>query len=265
MFWLNKVVGFFVNPMMIGMMLLVTGLCLSAIRKWKWRIPKGWLVSGLSMAGVFWLWFWGSNVTTRLLGARLERDYPPSIAADLPKADAIVVLGAGVSASREKGVYPELHMSSDRVWHADRLYKAGRARYVVVTGTGARDSDRIFLLSLGVPEAAVIVENLARNTEEHVALVTEALKQKYPAKQGHFKILLVTSAWHMRRALLNFKQSNLGVIQAPADHECTLCNSRPLSFVNFFPDADSFLLNSYMFKEYLGYHLYRIKYWFAQT
>jgi len=265
MFWLNKLVGFVLNPMMIGMLFFIAGFCLSGLRKWRFRVSKGRVVLGLNIAGVLWLWFWGSNVTTRLLGARLEKDYPPTMASDLPEADAIVVLGGGTRAGGEGTIYPEMHMGSDRAWHAARLYKAGRAPYVVVTGTGPRDSDRILLLSLGVPDAAILVEHLARNTEEHVTLVSEALKKKYPAKQGNFKILLVTSAWHMRRSLLNFSRSELDIIPAPADHECTLYSSYPLRFVHFFPDAESFLLNSYVFKEYLGYYLYRVKYLFIAT
>lgn len=266
MFFLNKFVGFFLNPFMIGMMVFTVAFVLHCLGKWKSRFAKGWLVLFLCVFGFLWFWFWGCNVTIRLIGMPLEENYPPMLAADLPKADAVIVLGGGMCAdSTGKLPYPEMHMAADRAWHAARIYKAGRTPYVVTTGTGSSDSDRILLLDLGVPDAAIIQENKARNTEEHVALVKEALKKKYPERKGPFKVLVVTSAWHMRRAMLNFEQSDLEVIPAPADHECMMYASAPLRFVNFFPDAESFLMNSYIFKEYLGYYLYRVKYWVIAT
>ena len=249
--------------MMLGMLLLIGGFVLKSLKKWRFQISKNKVGLFLQVTAFVWLWFWGCNVTTRLLGGRLEKPYPPSLAADLPKADAVIVLGGGINADDSgKMIYPELHMAADRAWHAARIYKAGRAPYVVTTGAGSSESDRILLLDLGVPDSVIIQENKARNTEEHVALVSALLKQKYPKKKSHFKVLIVTSAWHMRRALLNFEQSDLDVMPAPADHECTMCASGPVKFVNFFPNAESFVLNSCIFKEYLGYQLYRLKYLF---
>ncbi len=266
MFWLNKLVGFFLNPFMIGMMAFVTAFLLRCFRQRKLGFSKDKVAMFLSIFGVLWFWFWGSNVTIRLIGEPLERDYPPVLVKNLPEADAVIVLGGGIRAGDAgKIIYPEMHMAADRAWHAARIYKAGRAPYVVTTGTGSSNSDRRLLLDLGVPDKAIIQENTARNTEEHVFLVKEALKRKYPKKEGPFRVLVVTSAWHMRRAMLNFKQSDLEVIPAATDHECTMYASGPLRFAHFFPDADSFLMNSYVFKEYLGYYLYRVKYYFATT
>ncbi|MFO7936196.1 MAG: YdcF family protein [Kiritimatiellia bacterium] len=247
---------------MIGMLLFSAALVLKLLQRGKKANARGAKLPLLfSVSAVIWLWFWGCNVTTRFLGYPLEKNFPPMLAKSLPEADAAIVLGGGIRAGgKGKIIYPEMHMGADRAWHAARIYKAGRVPYVVTTGTGSSQSDRKLLLALGVPDNAIIQENTARNTEEHVALVKEALGKKYSSKKGPFKVLVVTSAWHMRRTLLNFAQSDLEVIPAPADHECTMCASGSLRFVHFFPDAESFLLNSYIFKEYLGYWLYRIKF-----
>ncbi len=260
MFWLNKIVGFFLNPLMIGMLLFACGFLLRLLPRWRLCRANGRAAVWLHVAGAVWLWFWGCNATTRLLGVPLERDFPPMLAASLPTADAVLVLGGGMRASGEPCRYPEMHMGADRAWHGARLYHAGRAPVVVTTGTGSSEADHLLLLDLGVPDAAIIREEQARNTEEHVALVKQALALKYPAKQGPFKVLLVTSAWHMRRSLLMFAQSDFEIVPAAADHECLMSASRPLRPRHFFPDAESFLLNSYVFKEHLGYWLYRVKY-----
>ena len=73
------------------------------------------------------------------------------------------------------------------------------------------------------------------------------------------KVLLVTSAWHMRRAKLMFDRYAEGVevIPAATDYEATVHYSRPIEFTEFVPSADSLAFNSYMFKEWIGYFGYK--------
>lgn len=73
------------------------------------------------------------------------------------------------------------------------------------------------------------------------------------------RILLVTSAWHMRRSLLMFRKYAPGVEVVPAacDYEATIWSDR-FKLTAFLPDAMSLLSNSYMLKEYVGYWGYRL-------
>ena len=263
MIWLNRFVGLFVNPFMIGVLVFLVGYILLILRKWKFPDMNGRISHFFNILGVIWFWFWGCSVATRLLGVPLEKKYPPALVQSLPQVDAVVLLGGGISVPKKHLIYPEMHLSADRAWHAARIYKSGRAPFVVTTGIGSSLSDRIVLKEFGVPEYALIRENDARNTEEHVALVEAALHRKYSGNNRKIKILLVTSAWHMRRALLNFSYSNMEIYPAAVDHECMLSASNPLNVYDFVPNANSFLLNTCIFKEYLGYHLYQIKYWFC--
>jgi len=204
-----------------------------------------------------------------VLGLALEREFPPARVETLPKADAIVVLGGGVGANTNRVHYTELYSAGDRVVHAARVWKAGKAPVVIPSGANELQASRPLLIEFGVPESAILVENESRNTEENArfvaAYVKKHHKQNIDSSAVHLtptptpKILLVTSAWHMRRALLLFRKYAPGVevIPAACDYEATIGADR-LELSDFLPNAEALLHNSYMVKEYVGYWGYRV-------
>jgi uncharacterized SAM-binding protein YcdF (DUF218 family) len=262
MYIVNKIVGGCLNPLVIGMMLVVAGGMLL------WR---GWRKAGFGFLGasVAWFWIWSMPITYRWMGYSLEREWPVVKAEDAPNADAIVLLGGGMGASPTTYPYAEMYTSADRVWHAARLYKAGKAPLVIPSGAGDEKSTLPLLLDFGVPESAIVVENKARNTEENAKFVEKLLtatdnsnpqlpttNYQLPTK----KILLVTSAWHMRRSVLMYRKyaPNLEIIPAATDYEATVNTIHPFCFQDICPDAVMFAVNQVMFKEYLGYWGYRL-------
>jgi len=85
---------------------------------------------------------------------------------------------------------PELFDSSDRVWHAARLFHRGLAPRIIVSGgsflvaTGQAPPTqtealamRQFLVALGVPESAIVMEGKSLNTIENM--------QETPRPGGH--------------------------------------------------------------------------------
>ncbi|MDD2456460.1 MAG: YdcF family protein [Kiritimatiellae bacterium] len=252
MVWLNKGVWYLLMPMTLGLALMAAGLVLSLLRK------RRLAASALCMA-LLWFWGWSTQASYRALGGALEKAYPPQEAAQFPKADAIVVLGGGM-ARNAKLPYAEMWSAADRAWHAARLYKAGKAPVVIPTGCGDEHSVVPLLLDLGVPRKAISVEKKARNTEEN-ALFVEDVVRALPGmdKKQKPRVLVVTSAWHMRRALLNFERTGLEVIPAAADHEALAVCGEPLRWYNFFPTCEYLARNTAMMKEVVGYWLYRVK------
>ena len=71
---------------------------------------------------------------------------------------------------------------------------------------------------------------------------------------GEGKILLVTSAWHMKRARLMFKKYAPGieVVCAPADFENTFMAEKTSLLKMLLPDPNVFMLNSVAFHEWVG-------------
>ncbi len=252
MYLLNKIVGGLLNPLVVGLvMVIVSGLCL-----WRhWR-KAGF---GLLIVAVAWLWLWSTPMMYRWMGGALESEWPVVRAEDAPIADAIVLLGGGMGSNTNVYPYAEMWNGADRVWHAARLYKAGKAPVVIPTGAGERESSVPLLRDLGVPESAIRVEPAARNTEENARFVEKILEPRN-TQNTRKRVLLVTSAWHMRRSVLMYRKyaPSLEIVPAAADYEATVQTGHPLCFKDIWPDTNALFANSYIFKEYLGYWGYRL-------
>lgn len=226
MYSLNKVTWCMINPAMIAVLILCAALV--------WR--KRWMIG----AAIGWIYLWGCPALSRIIGGALERPYSADAMAKVetyPSADAIADLGGGVGYASNVCVYAQLNSSADRVVHSARLWKAGKAPIVIPSGAGCGDSDAEILRELGVPQEAIVVENEARNTEENakriaevIRVALEALPREPPRDTAtpSFglssvpRILVVTSAWHMRRSMLMFEKyaPEVEAIPAPCDFEC---------------------------------------------
>ena len=248
MYIINKVVWFFLNPLTLPLVGAIVGGVLLA---WKhgWRRVAG---AGLLFASLAFLWFESTPVCLKLVGCPLERPYLAAQTAEsLPTADAIVILGGGMG--KFSGMaYPEMFDAADRVWHAARLWKAGKAPVIVASGTGELEATVPLLLDFGVPRGAIVVDNESRNTYENSRFTERLLLERLgPSTNAPPSILLVTSAWHMPRALGNFSRTSLRVSAAAADFSAT--NSRVWHWWDWIaPSADALMRSNCCFKEWMG-------------
>ena len=116
-------------------------------------------------------------------------------------ADAIVVFAGGVGESGTAGGgYQE------RVKQAVDLYAKGLAPRVIFSSGYTfvfREAEMMkeLAVSLGMPESAIVLETNASNTKDNVAFVSSIL-----AQQHWNSILLVSSPYHMRRALFVWRK-----------------------------------------------------------
>lgn len=208
----------------------------------------------LLIVALGWLWLWSTPVFSDWIRASLERRYPPLPVAKLPAVDAIVVLGGAMEAAKPpERLYPDLNAAADRVWHAARLFRAGKAPLILVSGgnlpwSGIDRPEAAVIAELlqefGVPATAIVLEPNSRTTRENrdnSLLILHSL--------GVHRILLVTSALHMPRALALFEATDLEAIPAPTDFEV---HERPQHPLRWLPDAQALSDSSRAFKEYLG-------------
>ena len=77
--FINKTVGFFMNPLMIGMLLIVLGLVFVICKNRKAAV---WTL-GVTIA---WFWFWSMPIVCGWLAMPLERDFPVQLAENMPTA-----------------------------------------------------------------------------------------------------------------------------------------------------------------------------------
>jgi len=135
-----------------------------------------------------------------LVAEPLKQAEPPR------RADAIVVFAGGVGESgKAGGGYQE------RVKHAADLYKSGYAsRVVLVSGFvfALREAEVMQSLAedLGVPARDIVLEQRASTTREYVEHVRETA-----GRAGWRSILLVSSPYHMRRAVGTFRKAAPGI------------------------------------------------------
>jgi uncharacterized SAM-binding protein YcdF (DUF218 family) len=129
---------------------------------------------------------------------------------DLRPHRHVVVLSGGI---RSTGLLNATTVA--RVRHAVALLRAGHGELLVVSG-GPRRRGRpcaapamaALAERLGVPRARILIEERSSRTSENAREVAALLGAD--ARE----VLLVTSALHMRRAVLSFRRN--GVVAAPA-------------------------------------------------
>ncbi len=233
----------------MGMILIAIGAWLGYCGKKRWSV-------GILAASILWFWTWSTGCTTHYLTSYLEKDYPPVTVEALPEADVIVVLGGGMHANKNDMVYPDIAMSGDRAWHTARIWKAGKAPIIVTSGSDDRASTVPFLRDLGVDDDAIICEDDSRNTEENARLVMRLMEERKVEKP---KVLLVTSAWHMRRSIYMFKKYAPGIEVVPAACDYDMDKIRPWPRVALLPVGDYLNRNTMLSKEIIGYWGYRLR------
>lgn len=256
MYELTKLASLFVYP--LGAMFLVAALGLMVYRLGRRR--SGLTVLVAALAG---LWICSMPVTADTLTRSLEKRYTYLPVEEVPIADAVVVLGGGAFSSDPGWPYPSAGSNVARYWHGARLYHAGRANKVVLSGAGnprrpagptEAQLGAIFLSDLGVPAENLVLDNSSRTTWEHVGHLVQLLEER-----GLETFLLVTSAAHMRRAEAVFRSAGLEPVPVATDF--TARTESDLSIRRFIPNAQSLSRSTTAVHEYVGFWFYRARGW----
>jgi len=204
-------------------------------------------------------WIFSTPFVSSFMVASLEQKFSPVHVDQSPTADAIVVLGGSLVGPNNPRLEIELTNHSDRILHAARLYRAGKAPIVIAAG-GAEDTQpeayamKALLAEWGVPEKNVIIETKSLSTYQN-AVNTKPLLEKL----GVNRVLLVTSAIHMPRALATFQALGIGTIPSPTDY--LVVKRKKYEPTDFLPDIDALGKTSLAIKEYLGLLAYRWRGW----
>ncbi|MFA6140114.1 MAG: YdcF family protein [Hyphomicrobium sp.] len=215
MFYISKVFWAVMQPAMLLLILTVTGAILLGTRYQ--RTGRGLVIAAavLFVAG-------GLGPLSSWMILPLEDRFPRTVLGDRP-VDGIIILGGSedsrVAAGR--GAHA-LNESAERMTEAAALARRYPNAKVVFTGgfieilrepTVGADAAGIVLRDLGVGSDRLILERKARNTAENAILA----KQIADPKPGE-RWLLVTSAWHMPRAMGLFRMAGFDVEAWPSDY-----------------------------------------------
>jgi uncharacterized SAM-binding protein YcdF (DUF218 family) len=102
---------------------------------------------------------------------------------------------------------------------------------------------------MGIPAAAIVQEGKSRDTYQNAVYTAQILKER-----GIRRILLVTSAFHMRRAQALFVAQGLEVVPAPTDYQRL---ASPPLMSPWMPSVSDLWQSTYALHELLGYQIYR--------
>jgi uncharacterized SAM-binding protein YcdF (DUF218 family) len=166
----------------------------------------------------------------------------------------VIVLGG--YASENKGTQQGyFNSAADRFIQGIELYTTGKAKHILLTGgnssimpDGFREATWVSneVKKLNIPDSAVIQENQSRNTLEDASFSKKILEQQHLTPP----YLLVTSAFHMRRALLIFKKAGINVVPYPAAFSG---DGSHVSIDSFIPDGGTLSGWGTYTKELVGY------------
>lgn len=183
--------------------------------------------------------------------------------ASMPHYDIGILLG-GYSNLNLTPSYDRHNFSdrANRLTQTLELYYNGKIKKILLSGGSGRligheQSEALevaaFLMGIGIPEEDIIIEANSRNTYENALYSSKLIQRQYNGAS----CLLITSAWHMRRAQACFQKVGLVITPYSVDYIGELRRFAPESL--FLPDRKGFYHWEILIKEWVGYFFYKLK------
>ena len=210
------------------------------------------------------LWLFSMPVSSHFLLGPLERRHYP--VERFPRASAVVLLGGSSVPGVAPRMYPETNLFGDRLMHAVRVLRSGCAPYLICTGgkleflgsfegTDAENSARLLRELFAVDSTRILLGNRSRNTREDALEVVRLLGER----GERYRVILITSAFHMDRSSRVFRKAGIEVFEAPTDYAED--SAWQWHLINFLPSADALNRVSLALHEYYGILAYRVLGW----
>ncbi len=197
-------------------------------------------------------------LVSTMLAAPLEDIPALNLAEGVQGAEAIVVLGGGrYDHAPEYDGRDTVHPRTlERLRYGVYLHRALGLPLALVGGTVAGDAAAEGMLMFDtVNEAFKVpvqwIETGSRNTAENAEYTRYLVNVK--------RIVLVTHALHMRRAMMMYQARGFEVVPAPLGYRATFDPSEMTVF-DFVPSVEALALSSAALHEYIGNLWYRIHY-----
>ena len=183
---------------------------------------------------------------------------------EMPAADVIVVLSS--SRTLAPGNPPVSEWDDpDRFFGGVELYNASKAPLIIYTGRWVPWAPEIEpegqvlirkAIALGIPKADLTTTGKVSNTAGEAEAVSMLLRSRLD-NSSRPRVLLVTSAYHIRRAELLFERAGLDVIPFPVDFQVS--EGQRISIFDFIPSSNSLKQTEMALREVYGYWYYRIR------
>lgn len=235
--------------------LLLVAAVLLALLKWR-RLALASACLGCAIVGILSL-----QPVADLLLLPLENRYAPldleGFAAE--RSDVIVLLGGGVVPGAPDGE-GSATLGASALVRAVHAAELARRLGLPVVASGGRvfpdpgaeaeaDVAARLLVSLGVRSDRIVAEDQSRTTWENAQRVRDLVKPE--------RVVLVTTAIHMPRAVACFQELGIEVVPAPTDY---LVARRPRQARDWVPDGGALEGSLRAIHEHAGILSYRLLY-----
>jgi uncharacterized SAM-binding protein YcdF (DUF218 family) len=258
-FFLSKLLDVFLSPLTWG--LIFFALAVPWRRpprhrsRWRWRRVAG-------IAGLAILIMLSTEMVSNRLRYALEHANPSSYRPDV-NYDVVILLG-GVSDERvafEEG-QPSYNDNVERLVATHRVLADGHARFAIVSGAASDpaliDTNEARMLARQIVQwgrvepSQVIIEEQARNTRENATY-----SQRIAKERGFEKVLIITSAFHMRRSIECFEAVGMKVDTLHVDYRAH--SSKSPGSDSLLPRVGSLHDSSQVIREFTGLYIYRLQ------
>ena len=197
------------------------------------------------------------------VGDQVHGNVAAGVAAE---ADAIVVLSSRrpVAPSADGTAVSEWTLA-DRFLAGVALARADAAPWLVFTGGWSPaaptaplegDANREDAIALGVPRERILTTGPVRNTAEEAVAVATLLRETLELASEATHVLLVTSAFHLPRAVALFERQGLRVTPYPVDLRVDA--ARLFTLQALLPSAGALSNTETALREWLGRAVYRV-------
>ena len=244
MIYLHKILPLLFSPLIFFIIILLFSLI--------FRLKK------IGISGIILLIFCSMPIVSKKLNVYLEKNYELNKISNIETADAIVVLSGMVKPIKVKNsIKYEFNEKVDRIIAGIDLFKNKKAPILILTrgnlpwinGKPEGEFLKEFVIKYGIPSESIFLTENVQNTKQEAKSI-----QKIFTNQD-FKIILVTSAFHMKRAQKLFEMENLDVVPFPVDF---INSETDFTMLDLIPSAGSLTDTSNFIREIIGRIYYNL-------
>ncbi len=226
-FTLKKLLSSFLMPLSIGLLLFILGLIYLYTSNYK----KAKIYLSISF---LWIFMVSYAPFSNVMLSPLESSHPK--VEQNVSAKYILLLGGDFKGRSHEAVRLYHHIKGSKIITSG--YPGNKA-----ISEALRNAKK--LIELGIPKKDILMQNQPRNTEEEAMNIRQIV--------GNNQFILITSAYHMPRAVKLFKKYGLNPIVAPTNF---LVEKSKLTT---FPNGRELHKTEIAFHEYLGMAWNQIK------
>ncbi len=245
--YIHTILPMFVMPTGITILLVVIGLVLR-------RRALCWM-------GIIVLWLASTSLVGHAIMRAAEGWQVRQPLSAMPVVQAIVVLSEGRVQPPGDSTVSEW-TDADRFYGGVALYKANKAPLLIFTGgwsprqPNAKSEGEVLIgyaMDFGIPRDHMLTTAKVVSTDEEVRAVADLLADRAGASTAP-RVLLVTSAFHMRRAQMLFARAGVETTPFPVDFKVSA--GKTFTLRGFMPNAADLKRTETALREFYGFLFY---------